>query len=593
MSTDDRAGGSADGRSGRTDDNGAGVDRTPSSREGTDDESALLEIRDLKTHFPVNTGLFDSLRLDLEGGGWPFRLDDTSVRAVDGVDLELRPGETLGVVGESGCGKSTLARTVLGLEEPTDGDIRFDGRAVGEIPEGEFRERTQMVFQDPQSSLNPRRKVGHIIEDPLRGTGWPESDPAVVARADVRTEGLGDLAVDVTVDDEADKLVDPVDGVADVLVTVRRTRAADAGESGEFDANGADGDYGSDADGTARDAGSGGDVGDRSAGVARAEAGDGIEDELRVDLPWGFEADVRVDGDARTVEVAVSVGVSDKEIRRERALDLLEQVGLKRAYYNRYPHEFSGGQRQRINLARALSVNPDLVVADEPVSGLDVSIQAQILNLMEDLQDEYGLTYLFISHDLSVVRYVADRVAVMYLGEFVEVAPTDQLFADQYHPYARALLSAIPNPDPDMPGARSEIRGAVPSASDPPRGCRFHTRCPDFILPDGFTREGYDAYESLLDAVRDRGLEGSEPAEVLDGHLGGGDGVPPQVRRTAEQAVETALAGDWDEAAETLAEFESVCQAQAPALAPVGESGRASACHLSADSTRGDGGESR
>ena len=587
MSTDDRATDPADDRSGRTDDRGAEVDRTPSSREreGTDDEPALLEIRDLKTHFPVNTGLFDSLRLDRDGGGWPFRLDDTSVRAVDGVGLELRPGETLGVVGESGCGKSTLARTVLGLEEPTDGEIRFDGRAVEEIPEGEFRERTQMVFQDPQSSLNPRRKVGHIIEDPLRGTGWPASDPSVVATADVRTEGLGDLELDVIVDDDADKLVEPVDGVAEVLATVRRERGIETGESGGFGANGADRDVGSNADGADQGDGADADGADRSAGTAQAEAGGGIEDELRVDLPWGFDADVRVDEDARTVEVAVSVGVSDREIRRERALELLEQVGLKREYYNRYPHEFSGGQRQRINLARALSVNPDLVVADEPVSGLDVSVQAQILNLMDELQDEYGLTYLFISHDLSVVRYVADRVAVMYLGEFVEVARTEELFADQHHPYARALLSAIPNPDPDMPGVRSEIRGAVPSASDPPRGCRFHTRCPDFILPDGFTREGYESFDALLGAVRDGALDVEEPGDVVETHLDGGDGIPSEAVRAAERAADAALSGDRSEALEVLAPFESVCQAERPPLEPSGDGRRIAACHLADDGT--------
>ena len=538
-----------------------GADATSEStdRASVDHESPLLEIDGLKTHFPVNTGLFDSLRLELDGDGLlPFRIDETSVKAVDDVDLALRPGETLGVVGESGCGKSTLARTVLGLEEPTDGEIRFDGRRTDQIPEGEFRTRTQMVFQDPQSSLNPRRKVGHIIEDPLEGTGWPSSDPSVTATADVRTTGLDGYTVEATVADDADLVADADDGIVQVPVTIRRVDSADRP--------------------TAPD----------TTGI---EDESRLEDELRVDVPWGFDASVRVDEDEHVVDVTVSVSVSRSEIRRDRALELLEQVGLEREYYNRYPHEFSGGQRQRVNLARALSVNPDLVVADEPVSGLDVSVQAQILNLMDELQEEYGLTYLFISHDLSVVRYVADRVAVMYLGEFVEVAPTDQLFAEQYHPYARALLSAIPNPDPDMPGARSEISGSVPSASDPPRGCRFHTRCPDFIRPDGFTREGYDAYESLLAAVRDRDLEGPEPADVVEGHLDGEDGVPAQALRAAEQAVETALAGDWDDAAETLGEFESVCQSQDPALAPVGESGRASACHLSAE--RSGGGESR
>ncbi|WP_255168928.1 ABC transporter ATP-binding protein [Natrononativus amylolyticus] len=415
-----------------------------------DGAEPLLEVSGLKKHFPVNAGLFASVRLDRESGGLPFRYDDTSVKAVDGVDFTLRPGETLGVVGESGCGKSTLARTILGLEEPTAGEVRFDGRLTADIPESEFRKRSQMVFQDPHSSLNGRRKVGPIIEDPLEGAGW------------------------------------------------------------------------------------------------------------------------------------------EKEKRRERALELLEQVGLKREYYNRYPHEFSGGQRQRINLARALSINPDLVVADEPVSGLDVSVQAQILNLMDDLQEEYGLTYLLISHDLSVVRYIADRVAVMYLGDFVEVAPTEQLFAEQHHPYARALLGAVPNPDPDKPGVRSQISGAVPSASNPPRGCKFHTRCPEFILPDGFGRAAYDEYEALLEDVRGRELAASEsPKAVFEAYIDSG-GVPREAENTVKAAASEALDGEWERAARTLEEYESPCQATTPPLEPTDRPEHEAACHLPAEEVRDD-----
>ncbi len=425
----------------------------------SDDPEPLLEVSNLTKHFPINSGLFASIRFDRDAGAIPFRYDDSSVKAVDGVNFSLKPGETFGVVGESGCGKSTLARTIIGLEEPTDGEIRFDGRSRADIGEAEFRRRTQMVFQDPQSSLNSRRKVGHIIADPLEGTNWPESDPTVSA-------------------DE-----------------------------------------------------------------------------------------------------------SPKERRKERVLELLEQVGLKREYYNRYPHEFSGGQRQRINLARALSINPDLVIADEPVSGLDVSVQAQILNLMDDLQEEFGLTYLLISHDLSVVRYIADRVAVMYLGEFVEVAPTEQLFAQQHHPYARALLSAVPNPNPDMPGVRSEISGAVPSASNPPRGCRFHTRCPDFILPDGFSREGYAGYDQLLDDVRDRDLthdDGREPKAIATTYLDD-ETVPAAARRAAIEAVELTRGDAWEDAQERLTAFESVCQSETPLLESVAgeDTSHVAACHLS------------
>ena len=439
---------------------------------GFDDRAPLLDVDGLKKHFPVNTGFIDSIRFDTDRGGVPFYFDDTSVKAVDGVSFSLEPGETFGVVGESGCGKSTLARTILGLEEPTAGRIRFDGRPVEEIPDAEFHERSQMVFQDPQSSLNSRRKVGHIIEDPLEGSGW------------------------------------------------------------------------------------------------------------------------------------------EKDRRRERALELLEAVGLKREYYNRYPHEFSGGQRQRINLARALSINPDLVVADEPVSGLDVSVQAKILNLMDRLQDEFGLTYLLISHNLSVVRYIADRVAVMYVGDFVEVADADQLFAEQYHPYAKALLGAVPNPDPDKPGVRSDIEGQVPSASDPPRGCKFHTRCPEFILPDGFdSRAVYDGYVTLLEDLRNGRIEGdaSDPGTIVDGYLPGRDGLDSAIGREIERGVEQALDDEWERAIETVSTYESVCQRTVPDLEPIDGERRRAACHLWGDSgsaerdglafpaenSTDDGGESR
>ena len=415
-------------------------------------EQPLLEVSGLKKHFPVNSGLFASVKFDREADGFPITRDDSSVKAVDGVDFSIEPGHTLGVVGESGCGKSTLARTILGLEEPTAGEIRFDGRPKDEIPEAEFRKRSQMVFQDPQSSLNGRRRVGHIIEDPLEGAGW---------------------------------------------------------------------------------------------------------------------------GKAR---------------RRERALELLEQVGLKREYYNRYPHEFSGGQRQRINLARALSINPDLVVCDEPVSGLDVSVQAQILNLMTDLQTEYGLTYLVISHDLSVVRYIADRVAVMYLGEFVEVAPTDRLFTNQYHPYARALLSAVPNPDPDMPGVTSQLSGTVPSASNPPRGCRFHTRCPSFILPEGFSAEAYDGFDRLLSDVRDRSLdaEATDVSTALETYLPQSHGLTGDRSAALESAVSDALDGEWSRAERTLEGYQSPCQAETPPLEGVGDPAHEAACHLSFETPSAD-----
>ena len=293
----------------------------------------LVRVEGLVKHFPAKSaGLF--------GGGGEV------VHAVDGVDLEIRRGETLGLVGETGCGKSTLARCVTRLLEPTAGRIVFDGEDVTRLKRKQltpFRRRVQLVFQDPFGSLNPRRRVGSIIGDP-------------------------------------------------------------------------------------------------------------------------FEIH----------------GVAKGKERSDKVKELMQVVGLNPEHFNRFPAEFSGGQRQRIGIARALALRPDLIVCDEPVSALDVSIRAQILNLLNDLQQELGLTYLFISHDLSVVEHVSDRVAVMYLGKVVEVAPAAELYEHPRHPYTAALLSAVPVADPDLAESRQRavLFGDPPSPLDPPQGCRFHPRCP-------------------------------------------------------------------------------------------------------------------
>jgi len=302
------------------------------TQPSTNGAGPLVELEDVKQYFPIKSGLV----LDRHVG---------DVRAVDGVSLAIRRGETLGLVGESGCGKSTVGRTILRLYEPTAGRIVFDGRDITKLSEGELRplrRRMQMVFQDPFASLNPRHSVGRIIGEPLR------------------THGIG----------------------------------------------------------TRREAAS-------------------------------------------------------------RVRELLETVGLPADAAKRYPHEFSGGQRQRIGLARALGVNPDFIVADEPVSALDVSIQAQMINLLEDLQDDFKLTYIFIAHDLGVVRHVSDRIAVMYLGKLVELSPAEELYTRPIMPYTEALLSAVPIPDPDLSEQRQRIvlEGDVPSPISPPSGCRFHPRC--------------------------------------------------------------------------------------------------------------------
>jgi oligopeptide transport system ATP-binding protein len=290
----------------------------------------LLETNDLKMHFPIKAGI--------------LKRTVGHVKAVDGVDLKIRRGETLGLVGESGCGKSTLARLILRLLEPTEGEVIFEGENILDYDRKRMlrvRRNMQIIFQDPYASLNPRMTIGNIVGEPLKTH--------------------------------------------------------------------------------------------------------------------------KIEGD-----------------RKRRVQELLAVVGLSPEHYNRYPHEFSGGQRQRIGVARAIALNPRLIICDEPVSALDVSIQAQVINLLEDIQKEFDLTYVFIAHDLSVVKHIADRVAVMYLGKIVEIADQTKLFDEPRHPYTVSLLSAIPVPDPEKERMRRRIvlAGDVPSPANPPQGCSFHTRCP-------------------------------------------------------------------------------------------------------------------
>jgi peptide/nickel transport system ATP-binding protein len=293
----------------------------------------ILEVKNLKKHFPVKAGI--------------LQRTVGHVKAVDGLSFSVNKGETLGIVGESGCGKSTAGRTLIRLYEPTEGEIFFKGKDISQLPENSLRKTIrkdiQMVFQDPFASLNPRKTLGTILQEPYK----------------------------------VHNLFDP------------------------------------------------------------------------------------------------------KE-RLEKVEQLLDTVGLDPYFKNRYPHEFSGGQRQRIGIARALALQPDLIIADEPVSALDVSIQSQIINLMQDLQKEFNLTYVFISHDLSVVRHISDRVAVMYLGKMMELADKESLYADPLHPYTQALLSAVPVPKRKNMTKRERIvlQGDLPSPSNPPSGCVFHTRCP-------------------------------------------------------------------------------------------------------------------
>lgn len=298
-------------------------------------DDILVSIRNLKTYFEVTKGSM-------------FKREKQTIKAVDDFSIDIKRGETLGIVGESGCGKSTTGRSILRLEETTSGSIKFKGVEVTELKGNslrEMRKHIQMIFQDPYSSLNPRLTVEEIIGDPMN-----------------------------------------------------------------------------------------------------------------------------------------AFGIASGKEKKARIQELLDRVGLSPTFINRYPHEFSGGQRQRLGIARALALNPEFIVCDEPISALDVSIQAQIINLMEELQEEFGLTYMFIAHDLSVVRHISDRIAVMYLGKIVELADAEDLYQNPKHPYTKALLSAVPFPDPEIEKKRAKervtLKGDVPSPANPPKGCNFCTRCP-------------------------------------------------------------------------------------------------------------------
>ncbi|PSL45957.1 peptide/nickel transport system ATP-binding protein/oligopeptide transport system ATP-binding protein [Salsuginibacillus halophilus] len=303
------------------------------SVKGTDANlgEPLVEVNNVKKYFPV------------KGGVLKRKVGD--VKAVDDISFTVYKGETIGIVGESGSGKSTLGRMIIRLLDPTEGEIRFDGEDITNLPQRKMRphrRNIQMIFQDPYASLNPRMNIGEIIEEPM-----------------------------------------------------------------------------------------------------------------------------------------LIQNMFTKQEREERVVDLLERVGLGAEARKKYPHEFSGGQRQRIGIARALSTRPQMIIGDEPVSALDVSVQSQVLNLMEDLQDEFDLTYMFIAHDLSVVKHISDRVGVMYLGRMAEIAPKDSLYDKPLHPYTQALISAVPSTNVEEKKERQVLEGDLPSPSNPPAGCPFHTRCPE------------------------------------------------------------------------------------------------------------------
>ena len=432
---------------------------TDTPRTDTDESTEragqpLVRVSGLEKYFWENDSIVDRLLGD----------EPVAVRAVDDVSFDIHEGETLGLVGESGCGKSTTGETLLRLQEPTDGHVEFDGENVYELsgqPLTEFRQRAQVVFQDPFSSLDPRMTIGEVVQQPL----------------DIH------------------------------------------------------------------------DVGDPAA-------------------------------------------------RPSRVRELLERVGLSVDQLDRYPHEFSGGQRQRIAIARALALEPEFIVLDEPTSALDVSVQAQVLNLLADLQEEFDLTYLLISHNLSVIRHICDRVAVMYLGEIVEIGPADVLFEEPKHPYTEALLESVPRASTEERDRdRETLSGDVPSPRNPPSGCRFRTRCPNVIPPADLEidQADYRAIMNVRERIegRDVSLESIDEFDPEDGGVQARDvpgfvaavkarllerELPPRHDEILEDALAELADGDWDGAVSRLREpYESVCERRRPGL---GGDDHPVACHL-------------